>query len=118
MANRQCTLFVDFYIQPSRVEEWKEAHRPVWAACAKEPECLLFDVFHDPNDPGHFRFIEVWNASREWFETQQLTKSYYATLWPKSEPTWIKPPQLQYFEREGEGCSYRKPYLDGGERMD
>ena len=52
MTQKQCTLFVDFYIQPSRTEEFKAAHRPVWAACGNEPECLLFDVFQDPLDPG------------------------------------------------------------------
>lgn len=62
-AKKQLTLFVDFYIQPYRIEEWKEAHRPVWAACAKEPECLLFDVFHDPEDLGHFRLFEVQSIS-------------------------------------------------------
>ena len=117
-TGKQLTLFVDFYIKQDRVDEFKEAHRPVWAACAREPECLLFDVFQDPLQPGHFRFVEVWNASREWFETKQLTKPYYATLWEKSEPTYERERELQYFEREGEGCSYRKGYLDGARLMD
>ena len=63
---KQVTLFVDFYVQLARIEEWKEAHRPVWAACANEPECLLFDVFQDPQDQGHFRLLEVWSGDREW----------------------------------------------------
>lgn len=99
------------------VEEWKAAHRPVWAACAAEPECLLFDVFHDPAQPGVYRLVEVWNESREWFETKQLTKPYYDTLWPKSRPTWEQEVQIEYFERLGEGCSFRDGYLAGGQRM-
>lgn len=127
---KQLTLFVDFFIDPNRIEEFKEAHRPVWAACAKEPECLLFDVFQDPAEPGRFRFVEVWSKDREygminvvsyfrnadgfrWFEKYQLTKPYYETLWEKSEPTYLKERQISWFEREGEGCSYRKAYLDG-----
>src|SRR5882757_8337522 len=101
MPTKQLTLFVDFYIQPSRIEEFKAAHRPVWAACGAEPECLLFDVFQDPAKPGHFRFVEVWDASREWFESEQLTKPYYETLWQKSRPTWEKEVVIQYYEREG-----------------
>lgn len=118
MAKKQCTLFVTFQIKPDRVEEWKAAHRPVWAACASEPECLLFDVFHDPAQPGIFRLVEVWNESREWFETKQLTKPYYDTLWAKSRPTWDKEVQIEYYERLGEGCSFREGYLQGAQRMD
>lgn len=62
---KQLTLFVDFWIDPSLIEDFKAAHRPVWAACAAEPECLLFDVFQDPAEPGRFRFVEVWSEGRE-----------------------------------------------------
>lgn len=115
---KQVTLFVDFYVQPSRIEEWKEAHRPVWKACGLEKELLLFDVFQDPEDPRHFRLVEVWNGDQKWFETQQLTKPYYDELWAKSKPTWAKEMQIMFLERLGEGCSYRSGYLDGGEKMD
>ncbi|KAI1343454.1 hypothetical protein F5Y15DRAFT_412242 [Xylariaceae sp. FL0016] len=114
---RQLTLFVTFYVQPSEIEAWKAAHRPVWAACAAEPECLFFDVFEDPSQPGKLRLVEVWNATREWFETQQMTKPYYATLWEKSQPTWTKEPEIEYFERLGEGASHKKAYLDGSKLM-
>lgn len=117
-AKKQCTVFVTFHIKPDKIEEFKAAHRPVWAACAAEPECLLFDVFQDPQTPGRFRFLEVWGESREWFETKQLTKPYYRTLQPKSQPTWEKEPVLEYFEREGEACIFRKGYLEGGKCMD
>lgn len=116
-TSKQLTLFVTFHIKLNQIEEWKKAHRPVWVACAAEPKCLLFDVFQDPSQPGKFRLVEVWNASREWFETEQLTKSYYETLWAKSRPTWEKEFEIEYFERLGEGCSFRQGYLDGGMQM-
>jgi quinol monooxygenase YgiN len=115
--SKQLTLFVTFHIKPNMIEEFKAAHRPVWEACASEPNCLFFDVFQDPEIPGRFRFVEVWNGSRQWFEEEQLTKPYYTTLWPKSKPTWEKDVQLEYFEREGEGSVYRKKYLDCGKLM-
>jgi quinol monooxygenase YgiN len=115
--SKQLTLFVTFYVKPDLIEDFKAAHRPAWAAVAAEPECLLFDVFQDPEQPGRFRFVEVWNASREWFEKEQLTKPYYTTLWEKSKPTWEKGVQVEYFEREGEGCIFKKEYLDGGKQV-
>lgn len=115
--HKQLTVFAHFHIDPSRIEEFKEAHRPVWAACGREPECILFDVFQKPSQPGRFTFVEVWNADREWFETKQLTKPYYAMLWEKSKPTWTKEVEIEYFEREGEGCSYRDKYFESGTRM-
>ncbi|OQV03324.1 hypothetical protein CLAIMM_08377 [Cladophialophora immunda] len=114
----QLTLFVDFHVLPDQIEAFKAAHRPVWAACAAEPACLLFDVFHDAADPTHVRLVEVWAADRAWFEAHQLTKPYYATLWERSRPTWRREVEIAYFEREGEGCAYRSGYLDGGRRMD
>lgn len=61
--------------------------------------------------------MTVYNSYR-WFEKCQLTKDYYTPLWEKSKPTWMQEAKITYFEREGEGCSYRKAYLDGGQCMD
>lgn len=116
-SSKQLTLFVEFNVKPDMIEQFKEAHRPVWAACGSEPECILFDVFQDPDKPGRFRFVEVWSKDREWFEQHQLTKPYYETLWAKSKPTWEKEMVIEYFEREGEGCSFRQGYLDGGKQI-
>ena len=115
---KSITIFVDFYIKPDRIEEWKSIHRPIWDAVAHEKECLLFDIFWDPDEPGHFRLVEVWAGDREWFETQQMKKDYMIDLWPKSSRTWEKEMKITYFERLGEGCSYRKGYLEGGKLMD
>ncbi|KAK9424780.1 putative ABM domain-containing protein [Seiridium unicorne] len=71
---KQLTLYFTFRIKPHLIEEFKAAHRPVWAACAAEPECLLFDVFQDPATHGKSRFVEIRNANKQWFEKEQLTK--------------------------------------------
>jgi len=117
-SNKQLTVFVTIHVSPSDVEKFKEAHRPVWKNCSEEPECLLFDVFQDPEVKGRFRFIEIWNESREWFEKEQMTKSYYGSLWENSKPLWTKDIQIEYFQREGEGCSWSDEYLAGGKRME
>lgn len=118
LSGSQCTLFVTFHIKEDRIDDFKAAHRPVWAACAQEPECLLFDIFQDPKQPGLFRFVKIWSGSREWFETKQLTKPYYEALWPKSRPTWEKEVDIENYEREGEGCIFRREYLSGRKCMD
>jgi len=108
---KQLTLFVTFYVQSSCIEKWKTAHRPVWTACAAEPEYIYFEIFQNPKKPGQFRLVEVWNESREWFEMKQLTKPYYGTLWEWSRPTWEKEIQIEYMERLGEGMSYKDTFL-------
>jgi L-rhamnose mutarotase len=67
-AKTQLTLFVTIHVSPENIEKFKEAHRPVWAQCAREDECLLFDVFQDTECPERFRFVELWSRDREWFE--------------------------------------------------
>lgn len=71
-----------------------------------------------------------------------MTKPYYETLWAKTEGlgmyeepskafrfvggkgwmncllTRILVGVLEFMERQGEGCSYRQAYLDGGRKMD
>lgn len=74
-------------------------------------------MFQDPKEPGTFRFMEVWSKSKDWFEKEQMTKPYYATMFPKSEKTWIEPPKMEFFERDGESSVYRQEYLDGGKKM-
>lgn len=67
-----------------------------------------------------------------WVAQEQLTKPYYKTLWEESKPLWVKNSewmlielcgrwtdltglvQMEYFLREGEGCSYSEEYLAGG----
>jgi len=49
---------------------------------------------------------------------KQLTKPYYDTLWEKSKPLWLEDIKIEYFERLGEGCSYREEYVAGGRKMD
>ena len=78
---KRLTLFVTIHVAPSNIEKLKEAHRPVWAACGREPECLLFDVFHDLSDPGRFRFVEVWEADKEWFETVSIQLQHSILEW-------------------------------------
>ena len=70
-------LFANITVSPEKVSDFLKELRPVWQACAKEPECLFFDVFMDPARPGRFRFVEVWTEGREWFETVCISLAGY-----------------------------------------
>ena len=76
----QLALFVTLHVRPEDAEALAAAHRPVWAACAAEPECLVFDVWQDPLDRGHFKFFEVWSRDREWFERVSFPKPLLRVL--------------------------------------
>lgn len=49
-------------------------------------------------------------------EKEQMTKPYYADMWPKSKPTWEEEVQIEVMERVGEGTSYKPAYLDGAHK--
>jgi quinol monooxygenase YgiN len=114
---KQLTLFVTFSILPTHIPAWLTAHRIVWSHVATEPRCLLFDVFQDPDSPGRFRLVEVWDCDKEWFENVQLKKEYYKTLWEQTEWMYEGERRIEYLERFGEGCVFRERYLEGGKKM-
>ncbi|KAB5515365.1 hypothetical protein GE09DRAFT_1160208 [Coniochaeta sp. 2T2.1] len=99
------TVFVTFHIKIGQTEAWKEAHM---GSSRAEPKCIYFDVFHNGNNK--FRLVEVWDATKEWFENVQLKKEYYAALWVLSKPTWERDMEIEYFERLGEGMSWKQGF--------
>ncbi|KAL4877034.1 hypothetical protein BJY04DRAFT_199139 [Aspergillus karnatakaensis] len=109
---KQFTIFVTLRVAVENIEKFKAVHRPLWKYVAAEPENILFDVFEDLDAPGRFRFVEVWNQGREWFETQQITKPYYRILWEESQPLWIEDKKFEYYERTGEGFAVKEKYLE------
>ena len=42
-----------------------------------EPECASFEVFHDPEQPGYFRFVENWRRDKEWLVNVSLYLSFF-----------------------------------------
>ena len=69
MAKKQLALNVTIGIAPIDVPAFLDALRPVWKTCSEGPECILFNVFLDPANPGYFRFLKVGTEGREWFES-------------------------------------------------
>lgn len=55
-------LQVSIYIDPSNVDAFFTAMKPVFDACVAEPELLSFEIFRSPDDPGKISWVENWCA--------------------------------------------------------
>jgi len=63
------SLHVRITIAPENVPAFLEALKPAYDAVIAEPECTLFEVCQSPSEPGVFKFVENWNATKEWMMT-------------------------------------------------
>lgn len=79
--------------------------------CAKKFECTYLEIFNVPMELGRLRLLKIGSKSRQWFETEKFTKTYYETLWKLSEPTLRKACEIEYIERVREGMSYKNELL-------
>ena len=61
------SLQVSITVAPENIDKFLAALKPCYDAVTAEPECTFFEVFHDMDNPGHFRFVENWSKSKEWF---------------------------------------------------
>ena len=66
------SLQVTIYIKPSDVDKFFEAFKPVFDKVWAEPECVHFEVFQDPADPGKISWIENWDKSPQWLLTVRV----------------------------------------------
>ncbi|KIX07913.1 uncharacterized protein Z518_02567 [Rhinocladiella mackenziei CBS 650.93] len=113
LGSTYTTLHVTIQVDPSNVEPFLAALRPCWAACIREPECILFDVFHSGAEPGTFRFTEVWTKDEKWFREHQLTKPYYEPYLAITQPMWVADRKMEFFERIGGWCYIDEAYSVG-----
>ncbi|KAF6238116.1 hypothetical protein HO173_003750 [Letharia columbiana] len=93
------SLHVNITVAPENVDKFLAAFKICFDAVTAEPECTFFEVFHDADNPGHFRFVENWSKDEEWFRKEQLTKAYYKPYVEATESLWIKPRELKFFNR-------------------
>jgi quinol monooxygenase YgiN len=109
----QTMLLVTVRIDQSNIDPFLTALRPCWEACSRETECIYFDIFHSPTEPGLFRFIEIWTKDEKWFREHQLTKPYYKPYEAIANPMLLEPKKMEFLERAN-GWSYvDKEYLTG-----
>ena len=60
------SLHVKITVAPENVPAFIEALKPAWDAVTSEPECIFFEVYQMDGEPGTFKFVENWNASKDW----------------------------------------------------
>lgn len=63
------SLQVTVYFKPEDVPKFYEAMKPVFEKVTAEPECLYFEMFEDPSEPGKISWIENWAKSPHWVLT-------------------------------------------------
>ncbi|KAI1355186.1 hypothetical protein F5Y01DRAFT_200428 [Xylaria sp. FL0043] len=96
-----CSLHVTVYIAPENVDNFLAAFKPVFNRVVAEPECLFFELYHSPQEPGKLSWVENWSKSPEWFFENQITKEYYKEYFAITEAMFTKPREFQFLERVG-----------------
>ncbi|KAI0902915.1 hypothetical protein F4823DRAFT_569219 [Ustulina deusta] len=93
------SLHVTVYIAPENVGPFFAAFKPVFDKVVAEQECLFFEVYQSPQEPGKISWVEDWSTSPEWFLQNQITQHYYKEYLAITEPMFVKPREGQFFER-------------------
>ena len=78
------SLQVSITVAPENIDKFLAALKPCYDAVTAEPDCTFFEVFHDMDTPGHFRFVENWSKSKEWFlkVSSLLQRPYHSEIGP------------------------------------
>ncbi|KAI0534756.1 hypothetical protein GGR58DRAFT_505018 [Xylaria digitata] len=97
------SLHVTVYVAPENVDRFFAAFKPVFNRVIAEPECLFFEVYQSPQEPGKICWVEDWSGSPGWFLKNQITKEYYKEYLAATESMFIKPREFQFLERLGSG---------------
>ncbi|KAI1199659.1 hypothetical protein F5X97DRAFT_114801 [Nemania serpens] len=95
------SLHVTVYIAPENIDRFMAAFKPVFNKVAAEPECLFFEMYQSPQEPGKISWVENWSKSPEWFLENQVTKDYYKEYLATTEAMFTKPREFQFLERVG-----------------
>jgi len=93
------SFHVKIAVAPENAEKFLAALKPVFEKFTAEPDCTYFEVFQDPENPGTFRFVENWNATKEHIVEVHLKKDFYKSYIAETEPLWIKPRETEIWER-------------------
>src|SRR5688572_20576705 len=73
MANSDLVFYVNLYVKPDRVEDWKEAVRTIIEAMSKEESFVSCYMHQNAHDETHFTLYERWaEPSVEAFLANQM----------------------------------------------
>jgi hypothetical protein len=60
------SIHITVTIDPRNEEAFLAALKPAFEAASAESENTFIEVFRNSDRPGQYRFVENWNASKEW----------------------------------------------------
>ncbi|KAI5361661.1 Putative antibiotic biosynthesis monooxygenase domain-containing protein [Septoria linicola] len=95
------SLHVTVHVAEDNLPAFFEAMKPVFDRVAAEPECLYFEIFQDPAEPGKISWVENWNASPQWLFDVQLQKEYYKPYFAATLPMYVKEREFRILKRLG-----------------
>ena len=75
------SLHVSVTIAPEQIDEFLSHFKVCFDAVTAEPECIFFEVFHDAEHPGHFRWVEDWSKDVEVRYISELLFPNRVLLW-------------------------------------
>jgi quinol monooxygenase YgiN len=56
------SLHVTVYIDPENIDRFLAAFKPVFNKVVAEPECLFFEMYRSPQEPGKISWVENWSV--------------------------------------------------------
>lgn len=104
------TVVVEFRAKPDQVDGFAALiDRHAFNSRTKEPDCLLFDVNQDPDEPARFILVEVY-ASAEAHAAHRDMESF---KWFMEEAPKYLLPAADGSLFQGRTVLERRAYLDG-----
>ncbi|OTB09237.1 hypothetical protein M426DRAFT_7250 [Hypoxylon sp. CI-4A] len=95
------SLHVTVHIAPENVDKFLAAFKAIFDVVSAEPECLFFQVYKSPSEPGKLSWVENWSKDGQWFMEHQITKPYYKEYLEFTEPMFLKPREATVLELLG-----------------
>ncbi|KAF1993400.1 hypothetical protein P154DRAFT_527776 [Amniculicola lignicola CBS 123094] len=100
------SLHVKVTVAPENREIFLAEFKKVYDLVVLEPECTFFELYENKDEPGAFKWVENWNATREWLMSVQIPKDYYKPYFAATEPLFIKPRDFEVWDRLEEKDSW------------
>lgn len=60
MSSNRISLQVTVHIDPSNLDKFLNAFKPVYEKVVAEPQCTFFELYQDPQSPGTLSWVENW----------------------------------------------------------
>ena len=82
--DKALAIVVTSYVKAGKKEEYLELIAPLVENTKKEPGCLFFDLFEDPDDSSALTLIEIFKdkAAHKWHLEQEYFRTYLEKITP------------------------------------